>query len=417
MREIRTCSLLAVGDELLDGRVEENNSAFISERLLNLGIEVVLRAVVRDDAESIKSVVGLALLMSDLILITGGLGPTEDDLTREAVAEALGVSLSRDHSIAQKLHAFFQAMGREMSASNLKQADLLQGAEPLEARLGTAPGQWVEYGDKVVVLLPGVPYEMRDMVDNEVVKRLSLLAPAQEYRSVSMLVAARPESELGEEVSDAVKGLEGITVSFRVAEGRIEVKLSTRGESGALAEAEKRVKEKLGRWVVAEGDETLEGNLGRALRSRGLTLAVAESLTGGMLGESITSVPGSSDYFRGGIIAYDYRAKERLLGVDGSLLDARGAVNEEVAVAMARGARARLEADLGIAVTGVAGPGSGGEIEPPGTVVFGLSDGHRDFAWKYRLPGDRERVRRFAVTVAMTILLMYVRDGNIGDVR
>ncbi len=408
---------MAVGDELLDGRVEENNSTFISDSLRSLGIEVIMRAVVRDDMENIKGAIRTALAMSDLLVITGGLGPTADDLTREAAAEALGVGLFRDSSIEKKLRDFFASMGREMSASNLKQADLLVGAEPLEARLGTAPGQWLQYGDKVVVLLPGVPHEMQDMVENEVVKRLSPMVAGPRVESASLLVAARPESELGEEVAEAIAGLEGVTASFRVAEGRIEVKLSSRGEGGILTEAARKVKEKLGRWVVAEGDETLEGNLGRELRSRGLTLAVAESLTGGMLGECITSVPGSSDYFKGGIIAYDYGAKEKLLGVERSLLRRQGAVNEEVAKAMARGVRERLEADLGIAVSGVAGPGAGVENEPPGTVVFGLSDGDRDLAWKYRLPGDRERVRRFAVTVALTILLMYERDGEIGNVR
>ncbi|MDI6829949.1 MAG: CinA family nicotinamide mononucleotide deamidase-related protein [Actinomycetota bacterium] len=417
MREIKTCSLLAVGDELLDGRVEENNSTFIGEKLRSLGVEVVLRAVVGDDARSIKSALKNALAVSDLLVVTGGLGPTDDDLTREAVAEALGLALRRDPSIEERLRGFFRAMGREMSPSNLKQADLVEGAEVLEARLGTAPGQWIEHAGKVVVLLPGVPHEMRDMVENELVGRVSARAPGERGGSVSLLVAARPESELGEEVKEALSGIEGVGASFRVADGRIEVKLTSREDLSLLAEAERRVRERLGGWVLAQGEETLEGNLGRELRARGLTLAVAESLTGGMLGERITSVPGSSDYFRGGIIAYDYRAKEELLGVDPDLLRSRGAVNEEVVAAMARGARERLGTDLGVAVSGVAGPGQGVESEPPGTVAFGLCDGEREFTWKYRLPGDRERVRRFAVTVALTVVLLYVRDGDVGHVR
>ncbi|NPV58973.1 MAG: CinA family nicotinamide mononucleotide deamidase-related protein [Actinobacteria bacterium] len=417
MAEIRTCALLAVGDELLDGRVEESNSSFISEKMRSLGVEVVLREVVGDDAELIKAAVVQAMEAADLLVITGGLGPTDDDLTREAVSEALDLPLVRDPRIERKLDQFFASMGREASPSNFKQADLLKGAEPLESGLGTAPGQWLLQGGKAIVLLPGVPHEMRAIMENELWRRLSALAPGQEGESFSLLVAARPESEVGEEVLEAIAGLEGVSASFRVAEGRIEIKLSSRADPGNLTEAERRVKEKLGRWVVAEGGETLEGNLGKELRARKLTLAVAESLTGGMLGEAITSVPGSSDYFKGGIIAYDYGAKERLLGVDRALLEAVGAVSEEVAAAMARGAREALDASIGVALTGVAGPGSGGEREPPGTVAFGLSDNTGDWAWKYRLPGDRERVRRFAVTVALTIVLLYVRDGDIGNVR
>ena len=409
--------IVAVGTEILLGDIVNTNAQFLSQRLAALGVDVYHHVTVGDNPGRMAEAFRQALARADLVVVTGGLGPTEDDLTREAVASALGLTLRRDSDVEEGLRAFFRSMGREMSSANLKQADVLEGAETIPARLGTAPGQWLEREGKIIVLLPGVPHEMRDMVDIEVKGRLSGRTGPAVAGSVSLLVAARPESELAEEVLEALSGVDGVRVSFRVNEGRIEVKLSSGGDADALAEAARRVRERLGRWVVAEGEETLEGNLGDALRSRGLTLAVAESLTGGMLGESITSVPGSSDYFRGGIIAYDYEAKERLLGVDRSLLEARGAVNEEVAEAMARGARERLGADIAVAVSGVAGPGAGAEKEPPGTVAFGLCDGDRSFAWKYRLPGDRETVRRIAVTVALTIVYLYVRDGDTGHVR
>lgn len=412
------CSLLAVGDELLDGRTVETNSDFITSKLGPVGARVVMRIIAGDDMGVIAKALALALEISHAVIVTGGLGPTGDDLTREAVAEALGLPLRRDLLLEERQRKFFAAMGREMSPTNLKQADLVGGAVPIAARLGTAPGQWLESEGRVVVLIPGVPREMRDMIEGDVIPMLSRHFGLQEAgRASTLLVAARPESELAEQVEGALAGMAGIGVAFRAMMGQIEVKLSAREAAADLDTAEKRVRAALGPWVVAEGRETLEGNLGVELRSRGLTLAVAESLTGGMVGETITAEPGSSDYFRGGIVAYDFETKERMLGVDGGLLRARGAVNEEVAKAMARGVRERLSSDLGIALTGVAGPEAGGEAEPPGTVAFALADGETALGWKYRLPGDREMVRRFATTVMLTIALLYLRGEDVSHVR
>ncbi len=411
------CALLAVGDELLDGRVKDSNSDFIAEKLAPLGLEMGLRVIVGDEADRIGGALQLALEHSAVVIVTGGLGPTGDDLTREAVAEALGLPLRRDSEQERRLRAFFAAMGRGMSPSNLKQADLLEGATAITARLGTAPGQWVERGGKVVVLVPGVPVEMRDMLEGDVVPMLrERFGFRGEGGTSALLVAARPESELAEEVERALSGMPGMGVSYRAMMGQIEIKITARAAGARVGEAVQRIKRSLGPWVVAEGAATLESTLGDALRSRGLSLAVAESLTGGMLGERITSVPGSSDYFRGGIVAYDHEAKERLLGVDGSLLRSRGAVNEDVAKAMAVGARERFAAHLGMALTGVAGPG-GGEEEPPGTVAFGLADARGAQAWTYRLPGDRGMVRQSASTVMLTMALFYARGEDVSHVR
>jgi nicotinamide-nucleotide amidase len=412
------CSLLAVGDELLDGRVSDTNSDFIIERLEPLGLQVVLRIVVGDDMKNIASALALELELSDAVIITGGLGPTGDDLTREAVAEALGLSLRRDAHLEKNLRDFFEAMGREMSPTNLKQADLVEGAFPIVARLGTAPGQWLEKKGKIVVLIPGVPREMRDMIEGDVIPMLSQrfsLRPTG--RTTTLLVAARPESELAEQVEEALQGMRGINVAYRAMMGQIELKLTCRDEVESLQEAVKRVREALGPWVVAEGTDTLEGNLGREMRERGLTLAIAESLTGGMVGERVTRVPGSSEFFRGGVIAYTHEAKQELLGVEAELLSTRGAVNLEVAETMARGVRERFSSSIGIALTGVAGPDSGGEAEPTGTVAFGLADAAGAYSWKYRLPGDREMVRQFATTVMLTIALFYVRGEDVSHVR
>ncbi|MGQ9475881.1 MAG: CinA family nicotinamide mononucleotide deamidase-related protein [Actinomycetota bacterium] len=413
---MKRCALLAVGDELLDGRVTDTNSDFISSRLLPLGWRTVFRAAVGDELEVLSSTILFALECSDLVLVTGGLGPTRDDLTREAVARALGRELERDPEVEERLRAFFAAMGREMSPSNARQAERVRGAEWLHARLGTAPGQWIEESGRVLVLLPGVPREMRDMLDNDVIPRLRERYPGGEVASATLVVAARPESEVGEMVGKALEDLEGLKVSYRALTGQVEVRMVA-GDEGLVEEAKDRVREVLGEWVVAEEGETLEENLGRELRRRGLTLAVAESCTGGMVGEWITRVPGSSEYFRGGVVAYGYRAKEALLGVDAALLEEKGAVNVEVAAAMARGVRERLDADLGLSVTGVAGPGQGGEREPVGTVALGIADGEEASAFKYRLPGNREMVRMFAANIALALAYFWVRGVEVGRLR
>ncbi len=413
---MKRCALISVGDELLDGRTRDTNADFLAERMQALGLKVALRLAVGDDLDAIARAFSLALVLCDLVLVTGGLGPTEDDITREAVARALEARLQRDGRIEERLRSFFAGLGREMSPSNARQADRIEGAEWILPRLGTAPGQWIEREGKVAVLLPGVPREMMDMVEGDVVPRLKGALEGAGELTATLLVAARPESEVGELVGGAVSGIEGLRVSYRTMTGQIEVRLSSRDEealSGGLA----RTREALGGWVVAEGAETLEENLGKELEARGLTLAVAESCTGGMVGERITRVPGSSRYYRGGVVAYTYEAKEKLLGVAPALLREKGAVNEEVAVAMAGGIRKLLEADIGLSVSGVAGPDSGGEREAVGTVVFGLADAQGGRGLKYRLPGNREMVREYAANIALTFVLFYLRGMEVGDVR
>jgi nicotinamide-nucleotide amidase len=236
------------------------------------------------------------------------------------------------------------------------------------------------------------------------------LAIDRTRRTLSFTVAARPESEVAETVSSALAGFQDVSVSYRAQPGEIEVGLEDwEKEGGNLAEAAEALREILGPWLVAEGDETLEGNLGIKLRSRAMTLAVAESCTGGMVGERITSVPGSSDYFMGGVVAYSYAIKEKLLDVDKKLLEKKGAVCEEVAEAMALGIKRLFSCDIGLSVTGVAGPGTGKEKEPVGSVAFGLASSRESLGWKFMLPGNRDMVRRVATTVLLAIALFYLR--------
>ncbi|MDY6794219.1 MAG: competence/damage-inducible protein A [Actinomycetota bacterium] len=413
---MRTCFLVAVGNELLDGRAKDTNSDFIADRLAALGIKVAMRLIVGDETQGLRETLNWAAKGSDLLIVTGGLGPTSDDITREAMAESLRLSLRRDPKIVRKLKSIFEKMGRDMPPSNLKQADIIEGASALQARLGTAPGQVIEHEGGLIILLPGVPREMRDMMDSDVIPMIrSRFKTKESFASVSFKIAGKPESEVGELVDDTLSGSDGVEVSYRAQPGLIEVRLEAwEGEKGRLRKAEERVREVLYPWLVAEGDESLEGNLGKELRRRGLTLAVAESCTGGMVGERITRVPGSSDYFLGGVISYSYSIKENLLGVDGLLLREKGAVCPEVAEAMARGVRSRLSSCLGISVIGVAGPGSGGERKPLGSVALGLSSREDTLSWKYRLPGDRDMVREVATSILLAITYFYIRgDGKV----
>ncbi len=409
------CSIIAVGDELLDGRVSDTNSEYITTKMASLGLEISLRVVVGDNVEKLADTIAWVSGISDVVIISGGLGPTSDDITREATAKALGVELKREHGLERGIERLFEKMARDMPASNLKQADVLEGATALAPRLGTAPGQWIERDGKYLVLLPGVPREMRDMMSGDVLPRLSeRLQPRKGKSVVSLRVAARAESDLAEVVQGQLGGLEGVNVSYRAQPGQVEVKVSSLSQE-ATAQAASRIRAALDSWLVAEGDATLEGNLGRELRSRGLSLAIAESATGGMVGERITRVPGSSDYFKGGVIAYTYKAKEDLLGVSAEVLREKGAVNQEVAEAMALGVKERLGANLAIAVTGVAGPGTAGEKEPVGTVVFAIADREGSHSWKYRLPGNRDMVREASATISLALTYFHLRQGGLSE--
>jgi nicotinamide-nucleotide amidase len=412
------CTLISVGDELLDGRVIESNTTYITDKLTALGVDVSVRVVVGDDLENLKSTISWAMEISDLIIITGGLGPTEDDITREALAAVLGIPLVKDDRIETWIRAVFEGMGREMPPSNVKQAEILSGATPIMARLGTAPGQWIEHGGKNIILMPGVPREMMDMMAGDVVPMLrERMDPGASKSSHSLHVAAKPESEVAELTQGIISRYAGVRASYRAQPGQIEVRLSTRGDAGAFNEALDRLREELKPWLVAEGEASLEENLGKELRARGLTLAVAESCTGGMVGERLTRLPGSSDYFKGGIVAYSRQAKTELLHISPHIIDVKGAVCEEVAEDMAQKVMEIFSSHLGISVTGLAGPGDGGEKEPVGTVAFGLASRKGAHSWKYRLPGDRNMVRQVAATIILAITYFYVRGEENIHVR
>lgn len=405
-------TVLLVGDELVEGRVEDSNLPFLRDVLEDMGMELSMAIYVRDEKDDISRGLALGMEISEVVITAGGLGPTEDDLTAEAVAEALGRRLVRNHEAAERIESLFRRMGREMPPSNLKQADLVEGAVPIYSGHGTAPGQFLEIGEKRLILLPGVPSELRDMVHGEVVPRLAPFLAAKERKGLAkkvIRIAGKPESEVADVVTGAASRFPGVKVTYRATPGVIEVTLKAEEElpEGLMEE----IRKELGDFIVSEEGKSLEEALGEMLRDRGMTLSVAESCTGGLLGERITRVPGSSDYFLGGVVSYSYRAKSDVLGVPGELLKAKGAVNEEVALHMAKGARRLFGSDFALSVTGVAGPGTGGESEPVGTVVTGMATPGGEWAFRYRLPGERELVRQAASSIALASLLFHLRRG------
>jgi nicotinamide-nucleotide amidase len=397
--------VVAVGTELLLGQVLDTNSAWIGEQLALHGIEHHRQMKVGDNHGRIVAALREALDRADAVVVCGGLGPTQDDITREAIASVMGVELVRDEGVADWIRQYFASRDRPMPENNLRQADVPDGATVIEQRAGSAPGLICPVGAKVVYALPGVPHELREMAERAVLP--DLVARAGERVALvsrTLRTWGESESRLAELLAPRLEHLDRAgnpTLAFLASgiEG-LRVRLTARAgsteEAAALLDAEEaEVRGVLGRVVFSAADEPMEAVVGRLLLDAGLTLAVAESLTGGLLASRLVSIPGASGWFRGGIVAYTAEVKAGLLDVPPGPV-----VSEAAAVAMADGVRRRLGADVGVATTGVAGP-SEQDGEPPGTVWLGLAVGERVDAVRLRLPGDRDRVRQLSVISAL----------------
>ncbi len=399
------CEVVAVGTELLLGQIVDTNSSWIGERLARAGIDSHFQTKVGDNLERIVTTLRLALDRSDAVIVCGGLGPTQDDITRQAIAQVMGVGLVRDEALVERVRAKFGARGRQMADNNLLQADLPVGARAMDTQPGTAPGLVCPVGDKVLYAVPGVPYEMQEMVDAEVVPDL------QERMGERAAIVSRvlrtwglAESSLAELVHPRLEALDEAgnpTIAFLASgiEGikiRLTAKAPTEEEALALIEAEDgELRRLLGSLVFGVDDDTMESAVGVLLEAKGLHLAVAESMTGGLVASRLVDVPGSSTWFKGGVVAYDSEVKFDLLGVR------RGpVVSEEAAVQMALGVRERLGADVGLSVTGVAGPAEQ-DGQPVGTVWLGFAFGDAAEAVHLRLPGGRRQIRQFATISLM----------------
>jgi nicotinamide-nucleotide amidase len=417
-----TAAILTIGDELLNGQVVNGNAAWIGERLTAYGVTVERSVVVGDDQPAITWALTELLQAAEVVICTGGLGPTHDDLTREALAHALGRPLSRREELLGPLQDYYSGRGRETPRGAEVMADVPEGFEPIENPVGVAPGLWFSgelegRGERMIAALPGVPHEMRVLMDEAVLPRLIERQGEAAAVQTTLLTAGLGESAVVERLGDLGPWLsDNLRLAILPKYGEVRLRVTALGASNG--EARRRLsafldyaRQQLGDLVVGEGKTDLAAALGQLLRDRGLTIAVAESCTGGGVGAALTSVPGSSDYFLGGHIVYSNQSKVSVLGVDSGVLRAHGAVSEPVAVAMAEGAREALGADLAVSTTGVAGPGGGTPTSPVGTVWIACADAHGHRAVRLQLGGDRLTINRLSVTAALDLVRRRVLRG------
>ncbi len=390
----------------------DTNSLFLTDRLNDAGFEVQLKTVVGDREEDISNVLRGALRRSRVIMLCGGLGPTEDDLTRTAVAKALNRPISIDPAILEALRRRFASRGYSMPRINERQAEVIQGAEILANPHGTAPGMWIEEDGICIVLLPGPPRELKAMIEAAVLPRVRHLGRGRTLAKRSFHITGMTESAVDSLVAPVYKAYPSVQTTILASIGHIALTLSRWLEPGEepvdLEVLASKIEKILGDAVFSSSGETLEEVVGRLLRESGRTLAVAESCTSGMIGAHITRVPGSSDYFLGGVLCYSNDVKMRLCGVPGEMLQRHGAVSPEVAEALARGARESLKSSVGLSVTGIAGPTGGTHEKPVGLVFVGLADETRTSHWRRILPGDRETVRERAAYFALSLLRRFL---------
>ena len=391
----------------------DSNSLYLTEQLNLLGVDVIFKSIVGDNFRHLFAAAQHALFRSDIVIFSGGLGPTEDDLTREAVAEALGVSLRRNAEILAKLEKRFADRGWKMTPNNEKQADVLEGATVLPNPNGTASGQWLsgqfEERERIVILLPGPPHEMKALFETEVRERLRAKVPPAHLFTRTLKVAMLGESAVDARVAPIYKRYSDVETTILAGAGEIELHFKTRAETLEAAQARADevaglVEDELDDAVYSRDGQSLEQIVGYWLQMRGATLAVAESCTGGLLAERITSVAGSSRYFLGGAVVYSNALKTELASVPAEMIERHGAVSREVAAALAEGIRYRCESSMGVGITGVAGPGGGTAEKPVGLVFHAVANDLGTEVIQRNYPGDRKRIRRFASTMALDMV-------------
>jgi len=391
----------------------DTNSLYLTEQLNLLGVDVIFKSIVGDDLRRLVAAAEHGLFRSDILIISGGLGPTEDDLTREAVGEALGLKLQRDPEILSRLEQRFAERGWKMSANNTKQADVLEGATVLPNANGTAPGQWLsgqfDGREHIIVLLPGPPHELKALFEAEVRERLRAKVPPASLAIRTLKIAMLGESQVDARVAPIYKRYADVETTILAGAGEIELHFKTR--AAKLDAAQRRVDEvagivedELDDAVYSRNGESLEQIVGYWLQMRNATVAVAESCTGGLLAERLTSISGSSRYFLGGAVVYSNALKTEFAGVPTEMIDRHGAVSREVAAALAEGIRYRCESDLGVGITGVAGPSGGTAEKPVGLVFHAVANDRGTEIVQRNFPGDRKRIRRFASTMALDML-------------
>lgn len=398
--------LVTIGNELLLGYTADTNGAEIARVLASVGVRVVRRTSVGDSADDIRDAVHLALGRTGAVLTTGGLGPTRDDVSKHAVAALFDAPFHFDPAVWADLVERFTRLGRTPPASNRSQAEVPRGATVLRNRWGTAPGLWLEGIPGLVIMLPGVPGEMRKLLEHEVVPRLAGRAGSRVIRSRLVRTTAIAESALAERMGEIEREIAPLTLAYLPGPEGVDLRLSA--WQVPLEEADRRLeaaaallRERAGEHAYGGDDADLAAVVLEAVRARRLSLATAESCTGGLVGGRLTAIPGSSDVYVGGVVCYANELKTRLLGVEPALLDTHGAVSEPVALAMAQGAIERLGAGAAVSVTGIAGPGGGSAEKPVGTIWVAVAVGRRLEARHAILPGDRQEIRARAAQLSL----------------
>lgn len=419
MPAISTAVIIAIGTELLTPDRTDTNSLFLTARLNDIGIDVIGKCVVGDDPRDLEHAVRDALSRADVVITTGGLGPTADDLTREAVSAVLARPMHEDPAIVAELKERFARRRQTMPEINRRQAMVPDGATVLRNPRGSAPGLLLEDGDKIVALFPGPPRELQPMFDESVRDRLAPRTEGRSLRRRVIKIAGQPESKVDALAAPVYAPMATwptpVNTTILASPGQVELHVSARGTDpsaleGLLNVAVTQLVDAVGEGVFSTDGRAIEAVIGDMLRHRGLTIALAESCTGGMVAARLTDVAGSSDYVRGGVVAYADAVKRELLDVPADLLDAHGAVSEPVAAAMAEGVRARLRTNIGVSVTGIAGPGGGSETKPVGMVCFSVAGpGEQRTTETRHVPGDRELIRRWSVMVALDLVRRALR--------
>lgn len=417
---IERAVILSTGDELTTGRIVDTNASWIADKLFEIGVDVAAVLTVGDYPDRLEWAWRQALERGDVVISTGGIGPTADDLTTETVGRVVGKTLQEDPASADKMRQWFAASGRDMPLNNLKQALVPEGATIIQNALGTAPGYRIETNGKWIVVLPGVPREMKPMVEETVLPWIRAQRGGAVHLARVFQTFGITESGLDELVAGVVPSDAG-RLSFRASFPEISCRLVVHGEPDAAAATLKelgdRLKETIGAFCYGEGAATtLEQVVGTLLGELDTTVALGESCTGGLVGHRMTNVPGSSKWFRGGIVAYSNAAKESLLGVNPATIAAVGAVAEETAGEMAAGARRALGADIGIGITGIAGPDGGTAEKPVGTVCFGLATKDAVVTSQYKLWGTRDWVKILSSQIALEWIRRHLLGMSLRDV-
>lgn len=408
-------SILTVGDEILIGQIVDTNSAWMGQQLNLAGARVETVISVGDTMAAIHTGLREAMEQADVILMTGGLGPTKDDITKKALAEYMGVDMVFHDPTFERIKKMFEVWARPMNEAHRLQCYMPANAEILTNKMGTAPGMWMEYEGKVIVSMPGVPYEMQYLMEHEVLPKLKQRFPGQPIAHRTILTVGEGESHIAEKLEDFEEGLpEGFKLAYLPHIAQVRLRITGTGMDEAalhqiLDEKAEILKTRFADIIYGYDKDTLEGAIGNMLKERGLTLATAESCTGGYLAHRITSVAGASDYFLGSVISYANEVKMNVLGVKPETLDTHGAVSEQTVIEMAEGALKVLSADVAIAISGIAGPGGGSDTKPVGLAWMAVSNGTNTQTFTIRAGKDREKNIQYFTIHALNQIRQFLK--------